>query len=66
MNTTAKLAFYNVRRRENDNARIAFETGFSSSHVSNVLSGRRRNSSIVNEAYQISFRRKNNSKLVNA
>lgn len=66
MNTYAKLAFYNVRRREKDNARIASETGYSTSHVSNVLSGRRRNAEIINEAYYISSRRKNNSKLVNA
>lgn len=66
MNTGAKLAFYNVRRRAMDNTRIVNGTGYSSSHISNVLAGRRRNPEIINEAYLISLRRKNNKDLINA
>jgi len=45
LNVTAKLASYNARSRKSDSARLTeqFNGDFSQSHISNVLSGRRRN-----------------------
>jgi hypothetical protein len=58
MNSTAILAFYMVRERRGDNQRIADETGYSMSHISNVKACRRRiNDEIANAMYCISRRR---------
>ena len=48
---SAKLAVISSRKRTFDNAWIAANTGYSESHVSNVLNGRYRNERIVNFAY---------------
>jgi len=58
MNRTAILAFYKARARRGDNQRIADETGYSESHISNVKAGRRRiNNEIANAMYYVSRRR---------
>jgi len=40
MNRTAILSFYSKRTRRGDIQRIAEETGYSESHISNVKAGR--------------------------
>jgi len=58
MNRTAILSFYSKRTRRGDIQRIAAETGYSESHISNVKAGRRRiNNEIANAMYYISRRR---------
>jgi len=58
MNRTAILAFYMARARRGDNQRIAAETGYSESHISNVKARRRRiNDEIANAMYYVSRRR---------
>lgn len=58
MNRTAILAFYKARARRGDNQRIAEETGYSESHISNVKAGRRRiNNDIADVMYYVSRRR---------
>jgi transcriptional regulator with XRE-family HTH domain len=67
MNQTAKLAFFKARQRTGDTARLAEETGYSVSHVSNVTNGRRKvNDTIANAMYMIARRRAKNSELANA
>ena len=64
MNRTAKLAFFKARRRTGDTTRLAEETGYSVSHVSNVTSGTRRvNNTIANAMYMLTRRRVKNSEL---
>lgn len=48
------------RKRVGDVQRIAEATGFSSSHVSNTLAGRRYNPEILTAAYDITRRRMTN------
>lgn len=48
-----KLVKFAEAKRQNDVMVIAKETGYSQSHVSNVLYGRRNNDSIVNKAYRL-------------
>ena len=58
MNRTAILSFYSKRTRRGDIQRIAEETGYSETHISNVKAGRRRiNNEIANAMYYISRRR---------
>jgi uncharacterized membrane protein len=58
MNRTAILAFYLKRTRRGDVQRIANETGYSESHISNVKAGRRRiTNEIADSMYYISRRR---------
>lgn len=58
MNRTAILSFYNKRTRRGDVQRLAEETGYSESHISNVKAGRRRiTDDIANAMYYISRRR---------
>lgn len=58
MNRTAILSFYRHRTRRGDIQRIASETGYSESHISNVKAGRRRiTDEIANTMYYISRRR---------
>lgn len=68
LNVTAKLASYNARRRKTDSARLTEQFGgdFSQSHISNVLSGRRRNAEIINAAYKMASRRIKNSQKASA
>ena len=51
--TAYKLVKFAEAKRFNDVTYIANETGYSPSHVSNVLYGRRNNESIVNKAYRL-------------
>ena len=48
----------NSKRRKQDSAKIALKTGYSQSHVCNVLAGRKINSSIVKVAKSITKNRK--------
>jgi hypothetical protein len=58
MNRTTILAFYKARERRGDNQRIADETGYSVSHISNVKACRRSiNDDIANTMYYLSHRR---------
>lgn len=58
MNRTAILRFYLMRARRGDGQRLAAETGYSESHISNVKHGRRRiNNDIANAMYYISRNR---------
>jgi hypothetical protein len=53
-----KLAWYKSRRRKGDNDELSFRTGYSVSHVSNVVAGRRTApEDLANEMYNISRRR---------
>jgi methyl coenzyme M reductase subunit C len=64
MNRTAKLAFYKARKRQGDTTRIAEETGYSVSHVSNMTSGTRRvTNPVANAMYMLTRRRIKNSEL---
>ena len=67
MNRTAKLAFFKARKRTGDTTRLAEETGYSVSHLSNVTSGTRRvNNTIANAMYMLTRRRVKNSELPTA
>jgi hypothetical protein len=58
LNRTAKLAFYNARQRKGDTTRLAEMTGYSVSHVSNIINGRRSvNQDVANAMYSMSRRR---------
>lgn len=58
MNRTAILRFYLMRTRRGDVQRLANETGYSESHISNVKNGRRRiNNDIADAMYYLSRRR---------
>lgn len=65
LNSTAKLAFYNARRRSGDVTRLSEDTGYSTSHITNVINGNRSvNSTIADAMYRISSRRLKTSELV--
>ena len=58
MNRTAILRFYLMRTRRGDVKRLAEETGYSESHISNVKAGRRRiNTRIADAMYYMSRNR---------
>ena len=62
---TAKLAFYNARQRQGDTARLAEITGYSTSHVSNIINGNRSvNQDVANAMYNMSRRRMKTIELV--
>ena len=62
MNRTAILSFYNARYFNGDVARLSEKTGYSTSHISNVIAGRRSVSDVLADAmYYISYRRAKNS-----
>ena len=62
LNRTAKQAFYVARSRKGDVTRLSENTGYSVSHISNVLAGRRSvNNTIANSMYRMSYRRMKNS-----
>jgi plasmid maintenance system antidote protein VapI len=64
LNSTARLAFYNARQRQGDVTRLSEVTGYSTSHISNVINGRRSiNPIIANELYKISSLRLKTSDL---
>lgn len=61
LNKTAKQAFYVARKRQGDTSRISETTGYSESHIVNVVSGRRSvNKEIANAMYNLSRRRLTN------
>ena len=61
LNRTAKLAFFTHRQRTGDVTRIADETGYSVSHVSNMINGVRKiNDVAANAMYMITRRRQKN------
>jgi len=65
LNRTAKLAFYNTRQRKGDTTRLAETTGYSVSHVSNIINGRRSvNQDVANAMYNMSRRRMKTIELV--
>jgi hypothetical protein len=65
LNSTAKLAFYNARRRSGDVTRLSEDTGYSTSHITNVINGNRSvNPTIADAMYRISSRRLKTSELV--
>ena len=62
LNSTAKLAFYNARKRSGDTQRIADMTGYSTSHITNITNGARSvNEDVADAMYSISRRRQKNS-----
>jgi transcriptional regulator with XRE-family HTH domain len=65
LNCSAKLAYFVARKQRGDSMRVAELTGYSRSHVSNVLAGRRTvPQEMANEMYNISRNRRKNSELV--
>ena len=62
LNRTAKLSFFTSRKRSGDATRLSEVTGYSVSHISNVMSGVCSiPQELVNEMYNISRRRMKNS-----
>ena len=65
LNRTSKLAFYNARQRKGDTARLSETTGYSTSHVSNIINGNRSvNQDVANAMYNMSRRRMKTIELV--
>lgn len=61
LNRTAKLAFFTHRQKVGDVTRIAENTGYSVSHVSNMINGARRVSTVAaNAMYNMTSRRMKN------
>jgi DNA-binding transcriptional regulator YdaS (Cro superfamily) len=62
LNRTAKLSFFTHRQRTGDVTRIADETGYSVSHVSNMINGVRKVTDVAaNAMYMITRRRQKNA-----
>ena len=62
LNRTAKQAFYAARSRKGDVTRLSETSGYSVSHISNVLAGRRSiNNMLADSLYRMSYRRMKNS-----
>ena len=61
LNRTAKLSFFTHRQRTGDVTRLAEETGYSASHISNMINGARRiNDTVANAMYMLTRRRAKN------
>jgi ABC-type molybdenum transport system ATPase subunit/photorepair protein PhrA len=61
LNRTAKLSFFTHRQKQGDVTRIAEETGYSTSHISNMINGARRvNDTVANAMYNLTRRRMKN------
>ena len=61
LNRTAKLSFFTHRQKTGDVTRIADETGYSVSHVSNMINGARRVTDVAaNAMYNLTRRRQKN------
>jgi hypothetical protein len=59
MSSVEKLNFFKTRSRKGDVTRIAENTGYSESHVYNVVAGRRSVPQVMaNEMYKLTYRRK--------
>jgi hypothetical protein len=62
LNKTAKLAFYNARKREGDTQKLSESTGLTSRFINYVLRGERGiNDELANAMYSVSRSRKTNS-----
>ena len=62
LNRTAKLSFFTHRQRTGDVTRIAEETGYSVSHVSNMINGVRKVTDVAaNAMYMLTRRRQKNA-----
>jgi len=67
MNRTAKLAFYNARKREGDTTRLAEETGYTTRFINYVKNGERSvNDTLANAMYNLARRRTKNNEYANA
>ena len=65
LNRGAKVGFFKNRQRRGDQQRLAETTGYSESHISNVLNYRRRIPQLlVNAMYRMTYRRIKNEDLV--
>jgi predicted transcriptional regulator len=53
LNPVYKIVAFTEAKRRNDINTVAEMTGYSKSHVSNTLRGRRNNETIVNKAYRL-------------
>lgn len=56
--TYQKVQTFKSRQRKGDVVKLSELTGFSESHISNVLSFRKNNPLIVETAYKMTYRRK--------
>jgi DNA-binding transcriptional regulator YdaS (Cro superfamily) len=64
LNRGAKVGFFKNRQRIGDQKRLADVTGYSESHISNVLNYRRRiPQSLANAMYRMTYRRLKNEEL---
>ena len=62
LNCTAKQAFFNARKQDGDVKDIAEMTGYSTSHITNVINGNRKvNDDIADYMYCLTRRRIKNS-----
>ena len=62
LNRTAKLSFFTNRQKTGDVTRVAETTGYSVSHVSNMINGVRKVTDIAaNAMYMITRRRQKNA-----
>ena len=67
LNRTAKLSFFKHRQHTGDLTRLSDETGYSVSHLSNVVNRRRKvNNIIANAMYMVARRRQKNAEYANA
>lgn len=63
LNRTAKLSFFTARKKQGDATRIAENTGYSYSHIVNIMNGNRViPQSVADEMYNISRGRTTNCK----
>ena len=61
LNRTAKLSFFTHRQKQGDVQRLAEETGYSTSHIYNMINGARRvNDTVANAMYNLTRRRMKN------
>jgi hypothetical protein len=61
LNYTQKVSRVNRKLRTGDITKVANTTGYSTTHVSEVLSGKYENDRIVNEAYDLTRNRMSNA-----
>lgn len=65
LNYTQKVSRVNRKLRTGDITKVANTTGYSITHVSDVLSGKYENDRIVNEAYDLTRNRMSNATKLN-
>jgi len=66
LNYTQKVSRVNRKLRNGDITKVADTTGFSTTHVSDVISGKYFNERIVNEAYDTTRGRVSNAVKLNS